>query len=258
LNSMVEWSLKWQLRFNASKCKVMQIGKGKDMYKYSMEVQSQKIDLETTEEEKDLGVWIDSDLKFSKHVGYAVAKANQMVGLVRRSFTYLDCRSVKMLYTAIIRPHLEYGNIVWHPRYKKDIELLENVQRRATKLVPELKNMDYEQRLRRLELPTLVYRRMRGDAIEVYKYLHGTYMVDAAKLLPLAQVRSGVNTRGHSMKLQKRQCATKARQNFFSYRVVNMWNSLSEEVVNAPSVNSFKNRLDRHWRHLMYSFDVGT
>jgi len=73
----------------------------------------------------------------------------------------------------MVRPHLEYGNVVWHPQFKKDLELLEGVQRRATKMLPGLHNLSYEERLRRIDLPSLLYRRLRGDVIETYKYLHG-------------------------------------------------------------------------------------
>jgi len=73
---------------------------------------------------------------------------------------------------------VEYANIVWHPYLKKDIELLERVQHRATKMVPGLRHLTYEERLRKIDLPTLVYRRARGFAIDTYKYLNGNYMVD--------------------------------------------------------------------------------
>ena len=80
-----------------------------------------------------------------------------------------------MLFTGIVRPSVEYGNVVWHPRFKKDIELLERVQQRATKLVPELRGLYYEERLRKLDLPSLEYRRLRGDVIEAYKYVHSKF-----------------------------------------------------------------------------------
>ena len=121
----------------------------------------------------------EGELKFSSHISHAVAKSNQLLGLIKRSFVYKDIQSVKLLYTALVRPHLEYGNAVWHPMYKKDIDLLEKVQRRATRMVPGLANFSYEERLEAMDLPSLAYRRLRGDAIEVYKYLKGIYKVDS-------------------------------------------------------------------------------
>jgi len=104
----------------------------------------------------------------------------------------------------------------------------------------------YEERLQRMDLPSLEYRRLRGDVIETCKYLHGQYSVDVVSLL-MRHDSKGMTTRGHSLKLQKRECHSNIRQNFFSFRVVNMWNSLPEEVVTAESVNCFKGRYDR-WK----------
>ena len=95
-------------------------------------------------------------------------KANKMLGLIRRSFTYLDGPTMKKQYTSLARPILEYGNVVWAPTLKRDQQMIENIQRRTTKLVPELKNFEYGDRLRALKLPSLYYRRARGDMIETY------------------------------------------------------------------------------------------
>ena len=122
--------------------------------------------------------------------------------------------------------------------YENDAKLLESVQRRATKMVPEMKNCDYATRLKKLALTSLSYRRKRGDMIEVYKYTHGLYKVSA---LPVEVEEK--TTRGHYT-LKKKRCSTTRRQKFFSMQVVNAWNSLPVHVVNAVSVNAFKSRLD--------------
>ena len=162
---------------------------------------------------------------------------------------------IKKLYIAIVRPHLEYGNVAWHPRLKKDTDLLESVQHRATRLVPGIRDLQYSDRLRAMELPSLMYRRFRGDAIEVYKYLQGKYTIDSQTLLPLAEANSPT-TRGHSKKLMKRSCRSNLRANFFSFRVINSWNCMPEEIVTAPSTNCFKIRFDSFWRDLMYETDA--
>ena len=123
-----------------------------------------------------------------------------------------------------------------------------NVQRRATKMVPELRNLEYTDRLRAIKLPSMYYRRARGDMIEVYKYLHGKYNVEEVPLL-LDEIRV---TRGHSRRLKKERVQTRQRRNHFRHRTVNRWNSLTEEVVSAPSLNSFKSRLDELWRGYSY------
>ena len=102
-----------------------------------------------------------------------IKKSNSIMGLIRRTFTYIDAPTFLMLYITLVRPHLEYANSVWNPYKKKHIIALENVQRRATKLILGFKDMTYENRLRRLKLPTLAYRRKRGDMIEAFKLTSG-------------------------------------------------------------------------------------
>ena len=251
LNKLQLWSDIWQLRFNAEKCKVMHIGRNNDKRKYCMNSNGSQITLETISLEKDLGVNIDEELKFSKHISIQVGKANKLLGLLRRGFMLLDKISLPSLYKSIIRPHLEYANVVWHPRYKGDEEQLERVQRRATKLIPELKDMQYEDRLKELKLPSLYYRRARGDMIEVYKYLTSIYKVPSTTL----QRETKSITRGNSSKLRKPYAKSSVRQNFFSVRVVNAWNSLPEEVVQAPTLNTFKNRIDKVWLDYKFCLD---
>ena len=137
-------------------------------------------------------------------------------------------------------------------QFKKDKEILENVQHRATRLVPSLSKYSYEERLRQMELPSLSYRRLRGDLIETFKYLHGIYRTNSSTVLPLALTHDGVTTRGHSLKLHKRECRTSLRANVLGFRIVNFWNSMPEDIVSAPSVNSFKGRFDKHYAHLRY------
>ena len=103
----------------------------------------------------------------------------------------------------------------------------------------------------------MVYRRNRGDAIETYKYLHGKYRVDETVLLPLAGTE-GMMTRGNSLKLQKRTSRTKIRANYFGYRVVNGWNALPEEIVNAATVNEFKGRYDRFCKEKRFLMEDGS
>ena len=115
-----------------------------------------------------------------------------------------------------------------------------------------LRYVPYESRLRQVELPSLVYRRYRGDMIEVFKYLRGMYSVSSTELLPRAPVSA---LRGHDYKLLKRHCRSHARLTFFSFCVVTLWNNLPSEVVSAPSLNTFKGRPDKYWGHHRYSLD---
>ena len=87
-----------------------------------------------------------------------------------------------------------YSNTVWHPRFRRDIDLLESVQHRATRMINGLRKVPYEERLRLMDLPTLSYRSLRGDAIETYKLVHGKYSFNWSSLLPLADETSTVVT----------------------------------------------------------------
>ena len=122
------------------------------------------------------------NLTFEKHIETVVNQANRMLGLIRRSYTYLDSQSLLKLYTSLVRPAFEYANAAWTPILRRDQILLENVQRRATELIPELRDRDYEDRLRTLKLPSLYYRRARGDMIEAYKFTHSIYKTEQEPL----------------------------------------------------------------------------
>ena len=250
LDSLVAWADKWQLQFNADKCHILHLGYRNQNYPYYMKKHnsSERVKLTASDFEKDLGVLVDSDLTFSKHVETQVGKANRLVGLIRRSFTYLDKDSMRQLFCAIVRPHVEFGNVSWSPRFKKQIEMIEKVQERATRVIPGMKDMTYEQRLRSMKLPSLKYRRKRGDLIEVFKYVNNFYNANQNLLIKDPSNR----TRGHSHKLLKRSCNLNLRQNFFSFRVVNQWNNLPTSIVEASSLNSFKARLDKHFANEMY------
>ena len=250
LDNLVKWSHKWQLRFNAGKCKVLHLGRSNQEYTYCMKDHgSDKIEnLESSEGEKDLGILVDHELKFSRHVETQVNKANKILGMVRRSYQYLDGETLRMLFTALIRPHLEFANVAWSPRYQKDKDLIEGVLRRASKMVPGLKNMCYEDRLKSMKLPSMEYRRQRGDMIETYKYMQGMYKVEN-----IFELDDKCATRGHPYKIKKQRCLTNLRQHFFTCRVTNTWNSLPEEVVTAPNLQTFKNRLDKLWTERKYN-----
>ncbi|XP_071944903.1 uncharacterized protein [Antedon mediterranea] len=164
-----DWAKTWQLQFNVNKCCIMHLGRNLELYNYTMSAEA----LQAKEEEKDLGVIFDQTLKFSKHVGIVSNRANRVVGLIRHTFNYLDEEMFVPLFKSLVRPHLEYANCVWSPFLRKDITCIEKVQRRETKAIPSLKDLDYTERLKRLNLPTLAFRRLRGDMIQVFKMVTG-------------------------------------------------------------------------------------
>ena len=198
IDSLKKWSRDWQLLFNASKCKCMHLGKKNDKHIYIISEEGQ-IELEETTEEKDLGIWVDNELGFKDHINKVVNKANSTFGIIRRSYTYLGRQNLALLYEALVRPLLEYRNLVWSPYLKGDIEKLEAVQHRATRIIPALKELPYQERMKLLKLPSLRYRRAKRVMIETYKYLNGINKV-SSHFHPLSKDR---RTRGHSLKLKK-------------------------------------------------------
>jgi hypothetical protein len=154
----------------------------------------------------------------------------------------------KNLFCALVRPHLEYCSVLSTPRFLKDKLSLEKVLRRATKLIPGMKALEYSHRLKQIKIPSMKYRFERGEMIEVYKILHSCYNIDKTLLFPI--VNNSV-TRGHNLKIST-VCNSNVRKTFFTMRVVNAWNSLPSDLVNSPSIDTFKNNLDIVWFEKMF------
>ena len=145
-----------------------------------------------------------------------------ILGIIRRSFHYLNQDMLLKLYKSMVRPHLEYCVAAWSPHLLQDTSTVESVQHRATRLLSHMRHLEYEERLKILDLPSLSYRRLRGDLILVYKSIHNDTLLKP--ILPLETVRLH-NTRGHPLRLKKQHCNTSIRKFFFSERVINHWNS---------------------------------
>ena len=245
LDILVKWSEKWQMLFNFGKCKCLHTGHGNLNVNYKMG----DTVLGTTVKEKDLGVTMSADMKVSEQCGIAASKGNQILGLIRRNITYKGKKLIIPLYKAIVRLHLEYCIQAWRPYRKKDIDTLERIQRRATKMIPELRDLSYEERLKECGLTTLETRRLRGDQIEVFKILNGYENIDRNMFFSL---KKDSRTRGHEVKLVKDQCRLDIRKHSFSQRTINEWNKLSTDCATASSVNMFKNKVDTYLRRAGY------
>ena len=246
IDALKTWSDTWLMPFNKGKCSVMSLGKREETFTYTMTDGEHQTEITKSAKEKDVGVIVDDRLTFEYHIQEKINKANSTMAVIRRTYTYLDQTSFRYLFKGLVRPSLEYCNSVWRPYKVKDITAIENVQRRATKLVPGLQKLEYEDRLKKLGLPTLQLRGIRGDMIECYKILHGVY--DTKVTSGLLDLAHNQRTRGHTYKLEKPRFKKTPRKYSFRHRVINVWNALPESVVTAPSLNSFKRRLDRHWK----------
>jgi hypothetical protein len=176
LNILGRWSEDWLLKFHPKKCISMSIGNTtQPSYNYKLISTKESHSLQWVHEEKDIGVVIDDKLNFDTHINTKINKANSILGLIRRSYKYLDKETFIPLYKAMVRTQFDYASTIWSPYSMKHRDSIERVQRRATKQLPKMANLEYGERLKQLGLPTLAYRRQRGDMIEAYKITNNKY-----------------------------------------------------------------------------------
>ena len=245
INALDDWSRAWLLKFHPDKCHVLTLGKF-DNIKHAQPYTLGEVILEHVFCEKDLGVIFDSNLTFEEHILNQVKKANAIVGLIRRSFLHLTPSTFRQLFVSFVRPHLEYAQVIWSPKLKKHSDLIENVQRRATKIVDSCKHQTYENRLQQINIPTMKYRRAVSDMVEVYKHLH---FYDKSSVPEKFIARTRPNRR-HDFELKRifaRDGFKGVQTNSFYHRVIKEWNNLPREVVNSTSIATFKRKMDIAW-----------
>ena len=190
---------------NVQKCGVINAGRKNPHFQYSIE----KDWLEEKDRERDLGIIVDKNFNFNEQCLEARNRANKILGFINRNVSYKSKSVIRQLYNSYVRPHIEYCVQAWRPHLRYNINMLESVQRRATKLIPGLKNKSYKERLKELNMFSVEYRLLRGDMIETFKILTGR---SGTLSVELFEIDNSDRNRGHSLKLKKPSCRLDIRK----------------------------------------------
>ena len=198
----------------------------------------------TTDQQRDLGIIIKKDLKWQKQTEKSCKTANRVLGFIASNFRYKNKELILPLYKSLVRPHPEHALPFWSPHLRRDIDKIKNIQRRATKMIPEIRNHSSHQRIHHLDLISIVQRKLRGQLIEVFKYLNRFTTASARGFF---DYDLNNRTRNDLAKLIVKHFITSVVQHFYPIKITTTWNSPPSEVVSSRTVNSFKNSLDKHW-----------
>ena len=192
MNHLLQWSNKWLLPFNIEQCKVLHYGKVNPKNDYMMNYISMLSDSSI----KDLGI------TFDEHISKITPTANCRLGIIRHTFHIIDKEGFLILYKSNVRPMLEYGISVWSPHLRKHKEI-EQIQRKATRLIKRFEHYNYPERLQELNLPTLYYRRCRCDLIQVFRIIK---QIDHINSDSFFHSNLGITRKNHIYKLHKPRC----------------------------------------------------
>ena len=158
LNRMHEWAVKWQMDFNINKCNTLHISKHNTGNKYTLS----GVDIGKSNSERDLGVLVSQDLRPREQCISAGNRANMVLGFITRSVSNRSADVILRLYLALVRPHLDYAVQFWSLYYRMDIDKLEAVQRRMTKMIQGIRNLFHKDILKYLNLHCLERRKVKG------------------------------------------------------------------------------------------------
>ena len=193
---------------------------------------------------KYLGVQITSDLMWSDHITKVCTKTRRLIGVLYRNFyKHSTPSSMLKLYNSFIRPHLEQATAVWDPFLKKDIEMLEGVQKFGLKVCTKSWDCNYDELLEQAKLPTLQSRRQQAKLCQLFKIVNGTTLYPEAPIQPRECFYPSRTIHSHA--LVPLQARSSHFQHSFFPSSIRLWNTLPESVVSASTVAALKYHLKK-------------
>lgn len=240
INNIVSWASSWLLEIHPDKCNVLHFGYNNHSINYWLDNTS----INQVKHVKDLGIYVDVDLKWSQHCTRVARRAHRLLTIIKKSFTSRCPTIMLKLYKAQLLPIFDYLSPIWSPYLKRDVDALEKVQRRFTRFFSNIRQSPYRSRLSSLGLLSLESRRLRHDLITVFKIVHGFLDVSFEQFFTHSATSK---TRGHCYKLYTHHVRLNCRRNFFTQRVITTWNALPERVVAGSSVSAFEDALTKYF-----------
>ena len=236
LHQMSDWCSSWSLNLNIDKCEFMRITRSRAAATCSYNINSTP--LMKVSSHKQLGVTLSCDLSWKSHVLSVAAKANRVLGLLKRTFGRCS-EAIKMGYISMVRPMIEYACPAWNPHQQYLSDKLERIQRNASRWILS-KDITYDERLSKLRWMYLKTRRNFLSLIQLFKYNKGFCIVNLDDYVKFSSCRTRCTNR---YKIWKPYARTNILKYSFWHRYIDEWNSLPKDIVEAVSVSNFKRRL---------------
>ena len=243
LERLEKWEDQWDMHFHPQKCNILSIERSKSKaasQDYFLHGQN----LEKVSDTKYLGVTLQNNLKFDKHIDNICSKASKMLGLLGRNLKAAPLKTKELGYNALVRPVLEYASSVWDPHTTKEKTKIEKIQRRAARFVTKnyKKTDSVNAMLKDLKWQSLENRRKKARLSMLYKINKGEVHVEFNKLQKL-QPRSG--RRGHTEMFERVECKSDYRNETFLPRTIREWNALDKNIISAQTIDTFSARLSK-------------
>ena len=245
LNSLSDWCVDNKLDLNVLKCKILCITRSHSPVYFNYCIKGEPIERVT--EMKDLGIIIENTLSWNNHVNKTIAKANRVLGLIKRTVGFNSPEHVKLqLYKSLVRSNLEYCSQAWNGLTAINRVKLERVQRAATRYILSYPDMSYVQRLSKTNLLPLSFRRDVLDLKFLYKCINGQYLLNVDTFINFTG-SSNVATRSTDdpSLIKPPRCKTTTFQKAYFNRMYRSWNLLPTHIRNASTIESFSRQLKK-------------